>query len=201
MTSRKAKLLIVNITALHLCIMSLIAQGAGVVLGQTTWSTGNGHDYAIVEFPLETWNSASIDIATTLPGYHLATITSQAEQDFIWQFFLDTTSSGRDWWLGGFQPIEPEIDPAEGWEWVTGEIWDYTNWNSGEPNNANGIEDHLSFEGSIGGTWNDCCTLGEGVVLGGYIAERTFIPIPPALWLFGTGLLGLIGISKRKKAA
>lgn len=29
----------------------------------------------------------------------------------------------------------------------------------------------------------------------------TMIPIPPALWLFGSGLLGLIGISRRKKAA
>jgi hypothetical protein len=26
------------------------------------------------------------------------------------------------------------------------------------------------------------------------------VPIPPALWLFGSGLLGLIGISRRKKA-
>jgi hypothetical protein len=27
------------------------------------------------------------------------------------------------------------------------------------------------------------------------------VPIPPAVWLFGTGLLGLIGIARRKKAA
>ena len=27
------------------------------------------------------------------------------------------------------------------------------------------------------------------------------VPIPPAVWLFGSGLLGLIGISRRKKAA
>jgi len=27
-----------------------------------------------------------------------------------------------------------------------------------------------------------------------------FIPIPPAIWLFGSGLLGLVGIAKRKKA-
>lgn len=26
------------------------------------------------------------------------------------------------------------------------------------------------------------------------------IPIPPALWLFGSGLLGLIGIARRKRA-
>jgi hypothetical protein len=29
----------------------------------------------------------------------------------------------------------------------------------------------------------------------------TSVPLPPALWLFGSGLLGLIGISRRKKAA
>ncbi|MDH3947719.1 MAG: hypothetical protein OEU74_02050 [Gammaproteobacteria bacterium] len=29
----------------------------------------------------------------------------------------------------------------------------------------------------------------------------TAVPLPPALWLFGTGMLGLIGISSRKKAA
>lgn len=28
----------------------------------------------------------------------------------------------------------------------------------------------------------------------------SIIPIPPSIWLFGTGLLGLIGISRRKKA-
>ena len=27
------------------------------------------------------------------------------------------------------------------------------------------------------------------------------VPIPPAVWLFGSGLLGLIGIARRKKAA
>ena len=27
------------------------------------------------------------------------------------------------------------------------------------------------------------------------------VPVPPALWLFGSGLLGLIGIARRKKVA
>jgi len=35
----------------------------------------------------------------------------------------------------------------------------------------------------------------------GWVANTTVIPIPPALWLFGSGLLGLIGISRRKKTA
>ena len=29
----------------------------------------------------------------------------------------------------------------------------------------------------------------------------TAVPIPPALWLFGSGLLGMIGIARRKQAA
>jgi hypothetical protein len=145
-----------------------------------------------VEFPEETWASASADIAVTLPGYHLATITSQAEQDFVWDFVVATTGGSIEWWLGGFQDVENEIDPDEGWEWVTGEPWVYTNWLSGEPNNAGGIEDHLALDS--GGGWND-----EGTAIGiiqGYVAE--VVPIPPALYLFGTGLLGLAAMARRK---
>ena len=32
-------------------------------------------------------------------------------------------------------------------------------------------------------------------------ATSTVVPVPAALWLFGSGLLGLIGISIRKKSA
>jgi hypothetical protein len=191
----KAQVLAGTLLGLLLTTVNTIAYGAGVILGQTTWTAGNGHSYAIVEFPGETWASASADIAVTLPGYHLATITTQAEQDFVWGFVIEATGGDAQWWLGGFQDVEPEPDPAEGWMWVTGETWAYTNWGSGEPNNAGGIEDHLAL--SNGGLWND-----EGTAISsvrGYVAE--VVPIPPAVWLFGSGLLGLIGISRRKKAA
>jgi hypothetical protein len=32
-------------------------------------------------------------------------------------------------------------------------------------------------------------------------AQFTVVPVPAAVWLFGSGLLGLIGIARRKKAA
>lgn len=35
----------------------------------------------------------------------------------------------------------------------------------------------------------------------GFTAELSQIPVPAALWLFGSGLLALIGISRRKRAA
>ncbi len=33
-----------------------------------------------------------------------------------------------------------------------------------------------------------------------FIGEASVVPVPAAVWLFGSGLLGLIGIAKRKKA-
>lgn len=36
---------------------------------------------------------------------------------------------------------------------------------------------------------------------GGFTGLAAVVPIPPAMWLFGSGLLGLVGIARRKKAA
>jgi len=37
--------------------------------------------------------------------------------------------------------------------------------------------------------------------LGYNFTSVTLIPLPAAVWLFGSGLLGLIGIARRRKAA
>ena len=34
-----------------------------------------------------------------------------------------------------------------------------------------------------------------------YLLTPQAVPVPPALWLFGSGLIGLVGIARRKKAA
>ena len=39
------------------------------------------------------------------------------------------------------------------------------------------------------------------VVIDDMVISYSSVPIPPAVWLFGTGLLGLIGVARRKKAA
>jgi len=36
---------------------------------------------------------------------------------------------------------------------------------------------------------------------GSHLVKLASVPTPPALWLFGPGLLGLIGIARRRKAA
>jgi len=78
---------------------------------------------------------------------HLATITSQAENDFIENEIISITS-----WIGGFQ--EPGTgEPADDFEWVTGEPFSYTNWDGGEPNDSVD-EDCIEFRSSDG-MWND----------------------------------------------
>lgn len=57
---------------------------------------------------------------------------------------------------------------AEGtWTWA-GETMAYTNWRSGEPNNANGNENCMIIEATNGGTWDDRSCSGSL----GYVCQR-----------------------------
>jgi hypothetical protein len=53
------------------------------------------------------------------------------------------------------------------------------------------------------GTWqfNPLDSIGLTSINSYYLIETTAVPIPAAVWLFGSGILGLIGIARRKKAA
>ena len=113
--------------------------------------------YDLVETPLR-WNLAQAAARSlAAPGCrtaHLATITSQGEQDIV-----DGLMAGSDTnaWLGGHQA---GLTLDERWHWITGEPFAYTNWGGGEPNDTPfgtfiaGSEQHLeTLLGS--GDWND----------------------------------------------
>jgi hypothetical protein len=55
---------------------------------------------------------------------------------------------------------------------------------------AQGQNDIYGFSQSSANVWFDNVTISNGAV-----------PLPATVWLFGSGLLGLIGIARRKKAA
>ena len=66
-----------------------------------------------------------------------------------------------------------------------------------------------AFDGEdFSGTWqlsiqNTGCCIGEGddLLAWAIMADvTTTVPVPAAVWLFGSGLLGLVGIARRKKA-
>lgn len=138
----------------------------GQELARTEWESGNHHEYVIVSFPAYSWDDAFDNLSALLPGFHLATITSQEEQDFVNDFLLQEGLSYSQWWLGGVQIPFDEPDPEKGWTWVTGEAWNYTNWGAIEPNDGGSGEYHLALDR---GWWND-----EGSAISsvrGYIAE------------------------------
>ena len=60
----------------------------------------------------------------------------------------------------------------------------------------------LSYSVAVGDSAN---VTDQAVDAGGLAATSSFapavIPVPAALWLFGSGLLGLVGIAKRKKTS
>lgn len=55
--------------------------------------------------------------------------------------------------------------------------------------------------GSITGDGTSSFISGPGIVTYDVDAGMYEVPVPAAVWLFGSGLLGLIGIARRKKAA
>ncbi|MFX0013826.1 MAG: lectin-like protein [Promethearchaeota archaeon] len=105
----------------------------------------NEHEYLLIT-DAKTWEEAKADCEAR--GGHLVTITSAGENTFV-----HNLAGPRYIWLGFSDALE------EGnWDqWITGESCvrgiDYTNWNTGEPNNYGGYEDygHMRTDGK----WND----------------------------------------------
>jgi hypothetical protein len=178
------------------------------------FNSANGHYYDAVAALDPDWAQARDAAAASsyngLSGY-LATVTSQAENDFIVAHFPEALDGG--YWLGGHQ-LPGSAEPDGGWTWVTGEPWAYANWGGGEPNNyANQEnEDSLHFTNDINhvnglGTWNDLRGSGPRpryYFIGGYVVEYSVAPPPipePAtstLLLVAFGALGLNRLSRRK---
>ena len=149
------------------------------ILGGAAYNPDNGHYYEIVNSGSTIgWQTARSNAKNRtfngMKGY-LATVTSQAEQDFL---YSKTSSTG---WFGGTDGNS--ISPAQQtWMWADGPeagqiFWTadcnqslhgecsstgslafgkFSFWNSGEPNGSNGSEDNGEFGFGTGGQWNDC---------------------------------------------
>ena len=130
--------------------------------GATSWT--NGHCYEAVLAPGLSWQAAKT--ACEAKGGYLVTITSAKENTFVFSlvsgnnafWFLDGFGNGLGPWLGGYQ--QPGSQPDEGWKWVTGEPFDYTNWDVDQPGDMIGVDQNVlrffKAGGLIGDRWDDC---------------------------------------------
>lgn len=171
----------------------------------------NGHFYEFVSATTSSWAAARDAAAARtymgLQGY-LATITSQQENQFIYQKLVS------DGWLGGADAYN-EINTATGattyadqnasegnFYWVTGPEkgqlisygngspvaatpLTYMNWYSGEPNNAGGEHYLKMYSGGVPGTWNDM-PLNASV---GMMVEYGGLPTDPGIVLSASRVL------------
>ena len=163
----------------------LLVGAAGLVqAAPVQWATGNGNWYQVVSGTDMTWEEARdsakvltfFDGSKTLDG-HLVTLTSAAENTFVWGNVVQDGQRSLNYWLGGYQygvapdpavqTKEDEIansDEANYWHWVTGEAWSYTDWSlatnqAPEPNEnywSWDNERYLNYYKDDGsGAWND----------------------------------------------
>ena len=138
--------------------LAALAAALIVLLGQSQVSAAapvlnaaNGHYYQSVSVSGGlTWPEANAAAqALTFNGLqgHLVTVTSGAETTFL----VTNGLAVDEYFAGGFQDAGA-ASPSAGWNWVTGESFgSYTNWGSGEPNDAggaageDGTEQYLEF--------------------------------------------------------
>ena len=96
--------------------------------------------------------------------------------------FTNINSTTYDWYY-----LTPE--PNWAWDPSVGSFAPFFSW--GDSAHLAGIGDHLIYTNSL-----NSGVYGMAVISG----EVSAVPIPAAVWLFGSGLIGLVGFARRKKA-
>ncbi len=112
----------------------------------------NGHYYEVFDESM-TWNDAKNKCEDL--GGHLATITSQEEQNLVGE--LVNKGKKKSYWLGG--KINNSV-----WSWITGEKFSYTHWYPGEPNSSGNymqIFSPKSNYSSISNGWDNTTATGD----------------------------------------
>ena len=164
-----------RITCILACIALIHSHASAERVRWEVAEGGNGHWYEALTGPERfpglprpiSWTDADLDARAR--GGYLATITSEAENEFVfslideplyWYSVPRPENFGP--WLGGVQS-PGAVEPSGGWSWVTGEPFEYANWHPGEPNDfpTNLNEDRIIYFAIAGTTgarssfWND----------------------------------------------
>jgi hypothetical protein len=130
----------------------------------------SGHCYTFDRTP-RTWVAAAVACEALGPTSHLAFVTSSGENVVV--SLLGDNGNSQLTWLGGTD------GPTEGdWTWLDGgdfppspspNVYSFSHWNSGEPNNGNGGTPEncvaIQLGSSNHGGWDDrVCDIARGSI-------------------------------------
>jgi len=122
-----------NLAQKFLQLLVRVYEGSGRfmrALGETAKENAvvfNGSAYQVFDIGM-TWHEAKAYCESL--GGHLVTITSQEEQEHIRQ--LISSESKEAYWLGA----KRSDNNWDEWEWISEEMFAYTNWADWEPNGS-----------------------------------------------------------------
>ncbi|KAJ8035968.1 C-type lectin 1 [Holothuria leucospilota] len=139
--------------ALRFFVLSVIFVCASAqIFCPERWQNYDQSCYKLIEEELS-WDEASTYCQENSPFNcgHLATIHDDLENEFITYVVLCGHKVRT--WIGATDRKE---EGTFTWDAHDQELFSYSNWKSGEPNNAFGIEDCVEINRGRLGKWNDC---------------------------------------------
>ncbi|MES1147152.1 MAG: C-type lectin domain-containing protein [bacterium] len=129
-------------------LLCAFANAIDVVQGPIRY---HGHTY--YRLSASKWTEAEQYAVDQLKG-HLVTINNAAENSFVLKTFAKAPNSGRVW-IG-----LTDVGHRGNYTFISGESSNYSNWQSGEPNNAGLDEDYVLMY-SDAGKWADTSNTGN----------------------------------------
>uniref|UniRef100_A0A087XIX5 C-type lectin domain-containing protein n=1 Tax=Poecilia formosa TaxID=48698 RepID=A0A087XIX5_POEFO len=95
-----------------------------------------------------TWAEAERNCLTL--GANLASVHNSNEYNQIQTLIFTASRDSKETWIGGSNAQEDNI-----WLWSDGNLFSYTNWCRGQPDNTRGMQHCLQMNYSGGKCWDD----------------------------------------------
>lgn len=161
---------------------SIMACSTAASAATITWEPTAGGNITVNTFNLSGWDLGLFEDTAALTDTNALSLTGlSAEVDFTAAGAGDWTATnlstgGTTLLLGGKQFVFAITDGiADNWFEATAAVQTAPNTSNYEVTFANGVSQVYSFD-----------------------AIPTVVPVPAAVWLFGSGLIGLVGLARRK---